>query len=125
MKTKLCAALRDGLAWIAALHLMVSAPAFAQTRLAAAVLAFAASSAAPQLPSGTKLVARVPLGGRPVTHMYTMSEYGRTFLYIGHGPYSFTTEAAGGAVAGDAVVDHYGETSDLPGVHRKNLRAVS
>ena len=91
MKTKLLVALGNGLAWIAVLHLMVSAPAFAQTRLADAVPAFAASSAVPQLPSGTKLVARVRLGGQPVTHMYTMSEYGRTFLYIGHGPYSFTT----------------------------------
>ena len=52
MKTKLLVALGNGLAWIAVLHLMVSAPAFAQTRLADAVPAFAASSAVPQLPSG-------------------------------------------------------------------------
>jgi hypothetical protein len=66
--------------------------ALAQSRdLAEAASAFAVSSAAPQLPSGARLVARLPLTGQPVTHMYTMSEYGRTFLYIGHGTYSFTT----------------------------------
>lgn len=91
MKTKLFAALVGGITLIAALSLVVSASAFAQPRVEKAVPAYAVSDAGPQLPAGAKLVGRVQLDGRPVTHMYTQLEYGRMYLYIAHGQYSLTT----------------------------------
>jgi len=91
VKTKSFAALGNGMALIAALSFAFSAPAFPQAQLEKAVPVFAVSAAGPQLPSGTRLVARIALGGQPITHMYTQSEYGRMYLYIGHGQYSFTT----------------------------------
>lgn len=57
------------------------------------IAAAAVSDANPQppLPRGTKIIAHVPLDGQSVTRMYTQSEFGRTYLYIEHGGYSFTT----------------------------------
>jgi len=90
VKEKLFAVLGDGIALIAALSFVVSVPAFAQSWREKAVSPFAVTAAGPQLPTGAKLVAQVRLDGRPVTHMYTQSEYGRRYLYIGDGQYSFT-----------------------------------
>lgn len=91
MKTKLFAALGEGIVGIAALSFLLATPVSAQTRLMGAVPAAAVSSANPQLPRGTKIIAHVPLDGQSVTRMYTQSEFGRTYLYIEHGRYSFTT----------------------------------
>jgi len=91
VRTKLFAVLGDGIALIAAVGFVVSVPAFAQSWMEKAVPPFAVTAANPHLPAGAKLVGRVRLDGRPVTHMYTQSEYGRMYLYIGHGQYSFTT----------------------------------
>ena len=91
MKTKLFATLNRGTVLIAALSFFLASPVVAQTRLMDTVPAFAVSSARPQLPAGTKIIAFVPLRGQPVTRMYTQSEYGRTYLYIEHGGQPFTT----------------------------------
>ena len=74
VKTKSFAALGNGIALVAALSFVVSAPAFAQAQFEKAVPVFAVSAAGPQLPSGTRLVARVALDGQPITHIYTQSE---------------------------------------------------
>jgi hypothetical protein len=68
--------------------LSAAAPAISQTSVVDA--AVAASSASPQAPKGVKVLARVPLDGRPVTRMYTQWEYGRTYLYLEHGPQQIT-----------------------------------
>ena len=91
MKTKLFAALGDWIAVVVAISFFFSVPVFAQAQVVDAVPASAIISATPQLPRGTRLVARMALDGQPVTRMYTQSEYGRTYLYIMHGQYSFTT----------------------------------
>jgi len=91
VKAKLFAVLVDGIALIAALAFVVSVPAFAQSWKEKAISVFAITGAEQHLPAGAKLVARVRLDGRPVTYMYSRSEYGRMYLYIGHGQYSFTT----------------------------------
>lgn len=66
-------------------------PAFSQIRTVNAIPAAAVSSAGRQAPEGTKVLARVPLPGLPVTRMYTQWEYGRTYLYIDHGRQQLTT----------------------------------
>jgi len=71
-----------------ALFLSAATPAISQTRVADA--AVAASSASLQAPKGVKVLARVPLDGLAVTRMYTQSEYGRTYLYLEHGPQQIT-----------------------------------
>ena len=91
MKTKLFAALGEGIVGIVALSFLVTTPVSAQTKLMNAIHAAAVTSASPQLPRGTKIIAHVPLDGQSVTRMYTQSEYGHTYLYIQHGQYSFTT----------------------------------
>ena len=91
MKTKLFATLNGGTVLIATLSFLLAGPVFAQTRLMDAAPAFAVSSPGPQLPTGTKIVAFVPLQGQPVTRMYTQSEYGRTYLYMEHGGQTFTS----------------------------------
>ena len=91
MKTKLFAVLGEGIVGIAALSFLVTTPVSAQTKLMNAIHAAAVTSASPQLPRGTKIIAHVPLDGQSVTRMYTQSEYGHTYLYIQHGQYSFTT----------------------------------
>jgi hypothetical protein len=91
MKTKLFASLGDGIALSAVLAFFLSVPVAAQTHFIDAVPALAVSSVSPQLPSGTKIIAQVPLPGQPVTRMYTQSEYGRTYLYLEHGELPFTT----------------------------------
>ena len=53
--------------------------------------AIAVSSPVGQLPKGVKVVARIPLEGSPVTHMYTQWENGHTYLYLEHGAQSLTT----------------------------------
>jgi hypothetical protein len=63
-------------------------PAISQTRVVSA--AVAASSASLQAPKGVKVLARVPLDGLPVTRMYMQWEYGRTYLYLEHGPQQIT-----------------------------------
>ena len=70
MRTKLFAVLGDGIALIAAVGFVVSVPAFAQSWMEKAVPPFAVTAANPHLPAGAKLVGRVRLDGRPVTHMY-------------------------------------------------------
>ena len=65
-----------------------AAPAISQTRVVDA--AVAAPSAGLQAPKGVKVLARVPLDGLPVTRMYTQWEYGRTYLYLEHGPQQIT-----------------------------------
>jgi len=91
MKTKLFAALGDWIAVVVAISFFFSVPVFAQAQVVDAVPASAIISATPQLPRGTRLVARMAPDGQPVTRMYTQSEYGRTYLYIMHGQYSITT----------------------------------
>src|SRR5215469_35188 len=91
VKTKLFAALGEGIVGIAALSFFLATPVCAQTGFMNAIPAAAVSSTGPQLPRGTKIVAHVPLDGQPVIRMYTQSEYGHTYLYIQHGRYSFTT----------------------------------
>jgi hypothetical protein len=71
-----------------ALFLSAATPAISQTRVVDA--AVAASSASLQAPKGVKVLARVPLDGLAVTRMYTQSEYGRTYLYLEHGPQQIT-----------------------------------
>jgi hypothetical protein len=89
---KFLAGLGNRIVLVAALFLSLPVvPAFTQARIVHVVPAFAVSSAGSQLPKGTKIVARVALDGQPVTRMYTQSEYGRTYLYIEHDRYSFTT----------------------------------
>ena len=91
MKTKLYAALGALIVGIAALSLLLARPASAQIRFMNAIPAAAVSSANLQLPRGTQIIAHVPLKGASVTRMYTQLEYGRTYLYIEHGRYAFTT----------------------------------
>jgi len=55
------------------------------------VPAVAVSSPMAPLPKGVKVLASVPLQGKPIIRMYTQREYGHTFLYIEHGPQSLTT----------------------------------
>jgi len=64
-------------------------PAFSRTIVVNAALTVSSSS--PQAPKGVKVLARVPLDGRPVTLMFTQWEHGRTYLYIEHGGQSLTT----------------------------------
>jgi hypothetical protein len=71
-----------------AFFLSAAAPAISQTRVADA--AVASSSPSLQAPKGVKVLARVPLGGFPVTRMYTQWESGRTYLYLEHGPQQIT-----------------------------------
>lgn len=75
------------------LFLSLAVPAFSQTRVvhAAFGVSSAVSSASPQAPKGVKVLARVPLDGRPVTGMYTQWEYGKTYLYVEHGGQQLTT----------------------------------
>jgi hypothetical protein len=92
VKTKLFAALGEGIVGIAALSFLLATPASAQAKLMNAIpAAVAVSSANPQLPQETKIIAHVPLNGALVTRMYTQLEYGRTYLYIEQGRYAFTT----------------------------------
>lgn len=91
MKTKLFASSGAGITLSAALALLLTVPAFGQTRLVGAVSAMTVSSTTSQLPNGTKIIAQVPLQGQRVTRMYTQSEYGRTYLYIEHGGQPFTS----------------------------------
>lgn len=75
---------------IFALFLSVAAPAFAQVGVLHAVPAAAVSSVSAPAPKGVKVLAQVPLDGRPVTRMYTQLEGGRTYLYIEHGGQQLT-----------------------------------
>ena len=65
----------------------LAVPAFSQTSVVNAALATSPA----QVPGGVKILARVPLNGRPVTRMFTQSEHGRTYLYIEHGGQLLTT----------------------------------
>lgn len=71
--------------------LLLATPAFSQTRAVNAVPAAAVSSLPLQAPKGVKVLAQVPLDGRPVTRLYTQWEYGRTYLYIEHSRAQITT----------------------------------
>jgi len=71
-----------------AFFLSATTPAISQTRVVDA--AVASSSPSLQAPKGVKVLARVPLDGLPVTRMYTQWEYGRTYLYLEHGPQQIT-----------------------------------
>jgi hypothetical protein len=73
------------------LFLAWATPAVSQTRGVDAIPAAAVTSASTQAPRGVKVLARVPLDGRPVTRMFTQWESGRTYLYIEHGREQLTT----------------------------------
>jgi hypothetical protein len=68
--------------------LSAATPAVSQNHVVDA--AVDVSPAGPQAPKGVKVLARVPLDGLPVTRMYTQWEYGRTYLYLEHGPQQIT-----------------------------------
>ena len=88
MKTKFFAMVSNEISPVATCVLflsLVAAPGFTQMHILNAVPAVAATTGNVQLPKGVQVVGRVPLDGRPVTRMYTQSEYGRTYLYIEHG----------------------------------------
>lgn len=67
--------------------LSLAVSAFSQTSVVNAALATSPARA----PKGVKILASVPLNGRPVTRMFTQSEHGRTYLYIEHGGQLLTT----------------------------------
>lgn len=93
MKDRLFAALGDRFTKLAALFFCTSLtlPTFAQVGRMNMFPAAAVSSPSAPLPKGVKVLARVPLEGRPITRMYTQREYGHTFLYIEHGQQQLTT----------------------------------
>jgi len=97
MKIRLFATLGDRIAKSAAALTLtlictsLAAPLFAQALHSNVFAAIAANSANTPLPKGTKVVARIPLNGLPVTRMYTQLEYGRTYLYLEQGRGSLTT----------------------------------
>ena len=86
-----------------AFFLSAATTAISQTRVVDA--AVAAPSAGLQAPKGVKVLARVPLDGLPVTRMYTQWEYGRTYLYLEHGPQQITAVDITGK-NNPLIVDH-------------------
>lgn len=75
---------------IFALFLSLTASAFPQTSGLNAIPAVAVSPSGMPTPQGVKVLAQVPLGGQPVTRMYTQWESGHTYLYIEHGRQQLT-----------------------------------
>ncbi len=73
-----------------ACSLLLATPVFSQLRAMNAIPAGALTSASVPAPKGVKVLARLPLNGQPVTRLYTQFEYGRTYLYIEHGPSPLT-----------------------------------
>jgi hypothetical protein len=86
-----------------AFFLSAATPAISQTRVVDA--AVASSSPRLQAPKGVKVLARVPSDGFSVTRMYTQSEYGRTYLYLEHGPQQITAVDIT-KKNGSLIVDH-------------------
>ena len=92
MKTRLFARWAEQISPISAFVLLVAlaVPVSAQINVSILFPAVATASTSSELPKGVEIIAIVPLQGQAATRMYTREEYGRTYLYIEHGPKPLT-----------------------------------